>query len=195
MTIEEVRVVAMPAIERRGPSEDELLAAFFNVDLSLPEGYRAELIEGEIVVSPPPDGKHETFVLRLAKQINRQSAEELDVATHSSLITPGGHFIPDAAIGPEDLFYDHGSWADPVGVVMTVEVTSTNPNRDRDQKRRGYAAAGIPFYLLVDRTKGEVTLFSDPSGEDYREDVRVPFGKSIDLPAPFGFTLDTSIFT
>ena len=47
MTIEEVRVVARPAIERRGPSEDELLAAFFNVDLSLPEGYRAELIEGK----------------------------------------------------------------------------------------------------------------------------------------------------
>ncbi|WP_372515896.1 Uma2 family endonuclease [Streptantibioticus ferralitis] len=185
----------MPAIERPGPGEDELLAAFFNVDLSLPEGYRAELIEGEIVVSPPPDGDHEDAIGRLLRQVARQSTAELYGVGTKGIVTPLGHFIPDATIGPVGLFRGMESWSEPDGIVMTVEVTSTHPNRDRDQKRRGYAAAGIPFYLLVDRSKGEVTLFSDPGDGDYRQDARVPFGKPLDLPTPFGFTLDTSIFT
>lgn len=77
---------------------------------------------------------------------------------------------------------------------MTVEVTSTRPDKDRGPKRRGYAAAGIPFYLLVDRTEGTVTRYGEPADGDYRQDVRVLFGKELDLPEPFSFSLDTSVF-
>ncbi len=195
MTVEEVRVVAMPAIERPGPSEDELLAAFFNVDLSLPEGYRAELIEREIVVSPPPDGDHEDVLAYLVRDVYQQSTSKLHVSGHKGLITPVGRFIPDATIGREGLFRGQEPWANPKGVVMTVEVTSSRPGTDRDPKRRGYAAAGVPFYLLVDRTDGAVTLFSKPRDGDYRGSARVPFGEPLELPAPFEFTLDTAIFT
>lgn len=77
---------------------------------------------------------------------------------------------------------------------MTVEVTSSRPDKDRGPKRRGHAAAGIPFHLPVDRTEGTVTLYSEPDAEDYRQDVRVLFGKELDLPEPFAFALDTSVF-
>lgn len=77
---------------------------------------------------------------------------------------------------------------------MVLEVTSAKPERDRGVKRHCYAKAGIPLYLLVDRADQSVTLFSEPDAavEDYREDVRVTFGKPLDLPEPFAFTLDTS---
>lgn len=52
MTIEEVREMASPATERSGSGGDAVLAAF--LDLTVPEGYRAELIEGEIVVPRRP---------------------------------------------------------------------------------------------------------------------------------------------
>ena len=70
---------------------------------------------------------------------------------------------------------------------MVVEVTSTKPDRDREAKRHCYARGGIPLYLLVDREKSDVTLFSDPEGADYRQHGTVPFGKQLDLPAPFSF--------
>ncbi|SER50058.1 Putative restriction endonuclease [Streptomyces qinglanensis] len=51
---------------------------------------------------------------------------------------------------------DQGEWADPAGVLMTVEVTSYDSDtdrRDRQEKPAAYAAAGIPVCLLVDRDR------------------------------------------
>jgi hypothetical protein len=56
--------------------------------------------------------------------------------------------------------------------------------------------AGIPLYLLVDRLAKSTSLFSAPEdgADDYREVTRVAFGKDLDLPKPFGLTLDTAQF-
>jgi Uma2 family endonuclease len=80
------------------------------------------------------------------------------------------------------------------GVALVVEVTSSRPQRDREDKRRAYARGGIPLYLLVDRQASSLTLFSQPEGADYREHCTVLFGKSLSLPEPFAFDLETSDF-
>ncbi|MFD9128727.1 Uma2 family endonuclease [Kitasatospora sp. NPDC059571] len=72
-----------------------------------------------------------------------------------------------------------------------AEITSTRPQKDREAKRLGYAAAGIPCCLLIDRDEGQATLFTDPADGDYTAHVQVSFGKPLDLPAPFSFALDT----
>ncbi|MFF2147248.1 Uma2 family endonuclease [Kitasatospora sp. NPDC058190] len=182
-------MVAMPAVE--GPlGQDDLLQAFLELDT--PPGYKAELIEGEIVVTPPPDGEHESAFSLLNRQFMRKAETEFDLSGNKGLIVPTGRFIPDGTVSPVGHFLDAGSWADPAGVLLVFEVTSTSPRRDREQKRRGYAAAGIPCHLLVDRSEGTVTLFTEPEGDDYTRKEPVPFGKPIDLPAPFSFTLDTA---
>lgn len=63
--------------------------------------------------------------------------------------------------------------------------------RSGTKVRRAYGAAGIPLYLLIDRNHREHILFSQPDVEaqDYRADIRVPFGSDLELPAPFSFTL------
>lgn len=75
-----------------------------------------------------------------------------------------------------------------------AEVPSSRADTDREVKRLGYADAEVPLYLLVDRGRQEVVLFSQPGAGDYRADVRVPFGSPLELPAPLSFTLETSEF-
>lgn len=163
-------------------------------ELPLPEGYRAELIEGEIVVTPPPAGDHEHIFSRIARQILRSTATHVDLSAHKGLITPRGSYIPDLTVGVEGVFKDQEPWMFAVGVLLVGEVTSGRPYTDREIKRLGYAGAEIPLYLLVDRTARTVVLFTEPRGGDYQNMVEKPFGESVDLPEPFSFALDTSAF-
>jgi hypothetical protein len=73
-------------------------------------------------------------------------------------------------------------------------VTSSSPDRDRKTKRRAYAAARVPLYLLVDRDERQVTLFDDPRRDDYATMFVAAFGSSVRLPPPFSFTLETDGF-
>jgi Uma2 family endonuclease len=78
-------MVAMPAVEHPRTDEDDLLKAFPGLDT--PPGFKAELIEGEIVVSAPPDGDHEDAIARFARAVARHAAEELYVSGGKGLIT------------------------------------------------------------------------------------------------------------
>ncbi|WP_431683930.1 Uma2 family endonuclease [Kitasatospora sp. KL5] len=178
----------MPAVEHPLPADD-LLRTFLELDT--PPGFKAELIEGEIVVTSPPDGSHETVFALLAREFMRRSAAELDLSGMKGLITPSGRFIPDGTISPVGHFEHAAPWADAAGVLLVFEITSTRPEKDRGAKRLGYAAAGIPCYLLIDRDEGRATLFTDPADGDYTVHVQAAFGKPLDLPAPFSFALDT----
>ncbi|MFF6999789.1 Uma2 family endonuclease [Streptomyces sp. NPDC008313] len=179
---------------------DVLLEGFLALDT--PEGFRAELIEGEIVVTPPPDGDHEDYINRVLKQVIRRSRTDMDYSANKGLKLPSGgscpksHLIPDGTFAPADLRLLRGadSWMPCDGVAMVVEVTSTKPQADRETKRRCYARGGIPLYLLVDREASSVTVFSDPEGDDYRQLCTRPFGKPVPLPAPFSFDLETTDF-
>ncbi|MET9529261.1 Uma2 family endonuclease [Streptomyces sp. NPDC006649] len=170
--------------------------------LETPEGFRAELIEGEIVVTPPPDGDHEDYINLVAKQVSRRSRTDMDFSGNKGLkLKSGGgcpknHVIPDATFAPTEMRLFRGAepWMPCDGVALVAEVTSSKPQADREAKRRCYARGAIPLYLLVDREESSVTLFSDPEGDDYRQRCTIPFGKALALPEPFAFELETADF-
>src|ERR1700761_6331506 len=140
-----------------GTPAEFLLADFLNLDT--PEGYRAELTDGEIVVTPPPDGNHRSTIWRILRQSSRNSSTAMDYAPETGLIVPSrgipgeGRLIPDAVFAPAefDVFHNAPSWMSPDGVELVLEVTSSRPDLHRNEKRRAYAGAEIPLYLLVDR--------------------------------------------
>jgi Uma2 family endonuclease len=177
---------------------DFTLQDFLSFDA--PEGYRAELIDGEIVVTPPPDGNHERCVMRIVKQVLASSANPMDFSGQKGLIVPidGGHgrVIPDITFAPaqRDLFLDAPTWMPAAGVAMVVEITSSSPDHDRNAKRRAYAAAQIPLYLLVDRQRREVTLYGESLRNEYTSSSTVRLGSIVKLPEPFSFTLETESF-
>ncbi|WP_328428131.1 Uma2 family endonuclease [Streptomyces sp. NBC_00443] len=180
--------------------EEVLLEGFLALDT--PEGFRAELIEGEIVVTPPPDGDHEDCIGLILEQVYLNSRTRMQFAGTKGLILPGSgggqkdRVIPDGTFAPRELRLYRGadSWMPCDGVTMVLEVTSTKPRADREAKRRCYARGGIPLYLLVDREASSITLFSDPEKDDYREHCTRPMGKPLSLPEPFGFELETADF-
>ncbi|CAM5487728.1 Uma2 family endonuclease [Streptomyces abikoensis] len=180
---------------------DPFLELFLELDARTPEGISAELIDGEIVISPPPEGSHEHCLSELFRQVTTQSATDVSVSGRKGLLVPArsgrtsDHVIPDATIAPgRRRFRSAPPWMPCDGVAMVAEVTSSRAERDRIAKRHCYARAGIPLYLLVDREEETVTLFSEPADQDYAETHTVPYGKALPLPAPFSFELETSDF-
>jgi Uma2 family endonuclease len=157
--------------------------------LDLPAGFKAEIIEREVVVTPAPGFQHESYFARLSHQLN---VNGWSVSGNLGVLTPLGRFIPDMTVVALDYWErdsDEG-WQRPDGIAMVVEITSTNPSNDRDSKRRGYAGAGIPLYLLIDRQRKESVLFSEPEKGDYATRARRPLGEPIPLPRPFSFVLE-----
>ena len=183
-----------------GTPAEFLLADFLNLDP--PEGYRAELIDGEIVVTPPPDGNHQLDIWWVLDQIRRSSSTRMQDSGNPGLIVPSqeipgaGRVIPDAVVAPAelDVFRNAPSYMPPDGIELVLEVTSSRPDLDRNAKRRAYARAGIPLYLLVDREQRRVTLYSTPVHGDYSRTCTAVFGDKLELPKPFDFALDTASF-
>ncbi|MFI7318133.1 Uma2 family endonuclease [Streptomyces venezuelae] len=162
-----------------------------------PETVRLEFINGKVQVKPVPDGSHGQIVMWLLKHCMQQRPE-LSLFPEQGLKIEGyrkGRARPDGVLAPDENFVGQGQWAEPTGVLMTVEVTSYDQDadrRDRVEKPDGYATSGIPVYLLVDRDAGEVRVYADPVGGRYRSLVRRAFGDAVELPDPVGITLDTT---
>ena len=191
----------MTAMAHEPLTQAEVLLEGF-LALDTPEGFRAELIEGEIVVTPPPDGDHEDYIELIVNQVYRRSRTDMQFSGNKGLKLQGGggcpkdHVIPDGTFAPRKLRLYRGadSWMPCEGVTMVLEVTSTKPKADREAKRRCYARGGIPLCLLVDRHASSITLVSDPERDDYREQCTRPLGKPLTLPEPFAFDLETTDF-
>lgn len=64
-------------------------------------------------------------------------------------------------------------------------------SRDRTEKRDGYAAAGIPVYLLIDRDHDTLVVHSEPDKGRYPQQHSYDYGDAVPLPGPVDITLDT----
>ncbi|NUR03892.1 MAG: Uma2 family endonuclease [Streptomyces sp.] len=181
-------------------SHTSVEATFERISAAVPMGWRVELVEGEIYVTPPANGEHEEILAQVNRQVIRQVPDDSLLNYFGiGLNVPGssetGHVEPDMVIAPMGTFDDQEQWHDPSAVLLVAEVTSkSTADRDRHLKIRGYARAGIPIYLLIDREEAEVTVYSEPSGDDYTQNPKYKLGLAVPLPAPLGFELDTAEF-
>ncbi|WP_030238576.1 MULTISPECIES: Uma2 family endonuclease [unclassified Streptomyces] len=183
------------------PYTQKLLLDWF-VELDTPEGFRAELVEGEFVLTSLPDGHHEHCISRIVNQLHQRCDFDVQFSGNKGLKLknavgqPQDHVIPDGTVvarAPQ-LFRGAPPWMPSAGVTMVLEVTFTRPEIDRGAKRRCYARGGIPLYLLVDRDASATTLFTEPEKGDYLRSHTTAFGGPLTLPEPFAFDLDTTDF-
>lgn len=174
---------------------DWLADAAEHVDV--PEGYRVEIIEGNILVSSTPLASHGFVTSILHYAVHAAVPDGMEAVQMVSIELPetGQRYIPDLAVFPKEALRQE-VWRLPADIAMLVaEVISPgNAQTDRVTKLRGYARSHVPSYLLVDREDRTVTLFTEPSDGIYRRDCKVPFGDKLTLPEPFTGRIDTGEF-
>ncbi|MHC5907125.1 Uma2 family endonuclease [Streptomyces sp. S6] len=166
-------------------------------NLEVPEGYKAELIWGDIVMMTGPDKVHNRIVQAVQDQIPSDRWDRLqtqDVAIPEENSEPQ----PDLVIlelGADD---SPGRLVPAAALTLVVEVVSkTSAHRDYVQKRSIYAAGGVPAYLIIDPFEARCLVLSEPSGRgmsaDYQSERTRKFGDPVPLPW-LGIELDTSRF-
>lgn len=162
-----------------------------------PEGHKAEVIEGNIVVSPSPSGRHSVIYAMLQRQLDQLMPAHFIVTNTVTLemTATAERYMPDVLVMSRDVL-DSDDWLFPANQAeLVVEIVSPhNARHDRVVKVRGYAASGVPIYLLVDPIEQSVTLFYEPAGDAYRQVHRVPFGSSVALPDPYHGKIETGAF-
>lgn len=160
---------------------------------------KAEVLEGDVIVSPMPVYWHEEVCQWLLLSFLPAFPDNDwggDTAGEVKLPLTGDLIVPDFMILRGKKTLPRMERFRPLDrVLLAAEVVSESSiRRDRVVKPRICAISGIPFYLLVDRfTKpGTISLYSEPGKDGYAKVITVAAGAKLELPAPFDFTLDTS---
>jgi len=162
------------------------------------DGYRYEIADGSLLVSPPPPILHLDVNDRLLNVLKRQAPPEFRV-----LAVGGGidisrrttYYIPDVLVVPEEVMKRGGPLFYPADVLLVVEVLSpSNAGKDLVLKRHDYAAAGIPQYWIADPRERTLTVLVSDGAGPYREDAVVRTGESWSTDRPYPIRLDPSEF-
>lgn len=177
---------------------DDLVRAWEETDG--PEGSRVEIIEGIITVTPPPANIHNDLAERVQRRLYSVIPEDWGIYQTLGIALPSREslYIPDLVVAPRAALSEPGHYIPAAAAELVVEITSwSNARQDRNVKATGYAHAGIPLYLLIDRHAPggpTITLYGEPKGEVYRTLHSEKWGEPIPLPEPFDIALDTSEF-
>jgi Uma2 family endonuclease len=187
-----------PASQQTEPSfdvlrwHDEPWTAALALDL-LPEtnGPKVEVLNGSVIVTPHAGYDHQSAELGLAfllKQAARRAG--LWVYHEVNIISGADLFIPDIAV----LTASGGGRTTmqiSEAVLLGEIVSPGNRRKDVIDRPRGYAAAGVPFFLRVDLRNRVPTLalYELVEGE-YRPLAAAAAGTTFQMVRPFEFAID-----
>ena len=189
-------LIAMAALEDRPQMQVEDFEALAEFAAGLDDELSLEFVGGKVGVKAVPDGTHGTIIAWLIRVFGAKVTDLWFYAEQGLRIEEyrGGRARPDGVLARPAAFVGHGEWAEPDSVVLALEVTSFDRDshrRDCEDKVRAYAETEIPIYLLIDRARAKVTVYSDPVDGKYEGVNTYEMGATVVLPAPVSLELDT----
>lgn len=158
--------------------------------MTIPEGFKAEIVEGAVVVSPQRSTHWkiiESVLLQIKDRFGRRARTESDVL----LIMPGyrNGFAPDLLKLSDRAERDStGRWTHQDAEFVLEVISRETADNDYGKKMRGYASAAIPVYVVADPYTGKCHAYGNPEGDGYENHLAVKFGEDLDL-APLGFDM------
>jgi len=153
------------------------------------DGNRYEIIDGSLLVTPPPNIEHgriNTFVRRVLDRAAPESLVVVGCTMGIDIRARTTCYIPDVMVVRATALRNSADVPRPLDVLLVVEVLSpSNAGIDLVQKRHDYAAAGIPRYWIVDPRDNTVTVLVLPGGKKtYEEEMVVKEAWQTDFPYP-----------
>ncbi|MFD5427075.1 Uma2 family endonuclease [Streptomyces sp. NPDC127084] len=156
-------------------------------------GYRTEIVEGAIVMSPVKPHHNQT-IWKLWSAIGAQLSEEWGFLSDVTIpFDDANEFCPDLAVIPKREAEKNLSAYSPDLIELAVEVVSPGSVRnDYEIKDRAYARRGIPHYLIFDPYKAHCVTHWNPSPDGYLGRDTLPYGKTVVVETGIGkLSLDT----
>ncbi|MFE5032326.1 MULTISPECIES: Uma2 family endonuclease [unclassified Streptomyces] len=161
-----------------------------------PEGYKVEIVEGTVFMSPQRD-THWEIILDIVEQL-RTKYPRKRVKSDVRIDYPGhlNGFASDVTVMAEDAAKtDSGLWRHQDVEFVAEVISKGTAANDYGLKKTAYAVAEVPVYLIADPYQRRCHVFTNPKGEDYATETRVAFGTDVDLTGTVvGLVLRTDEF-
>lgn len=171
-------------IEMAHESEELTLDALFErlEHMPVPEGYKVEIVEGAVFMSPQRD-THWEIILAIVEQL-RTKYPRKRVKSDVRVDYPGhlNGFASDVTLVAEGAEKDSkGLWrSKDIEFVAEVIAKGTAAN-DYGPKKIAYALAGVLVYLIADPYQGKCHLYTQPKDGEYLTELSVAFGADVDM--------------
>ncbi|MFI9766975.1 Uma2 family endonuclease [Streptomyces sp. NPDC052415] len=150
--------------------------------MPIPEGYKTEIVGGHIFMSPQRD-HHWDIILDIVEQL-RAKYPRRRVKSDVRIDYPGhlnGFATDVTALAEGAQKDDKGRWQYKDIEFVAEVISKDTAANDYGPKKSAYAAADVPLYLVVDPYQGRCHLYTNPKGDDYATETKVPFGDEVDL--------------
>ncbi|MFB6718409.1 MULTISPECIES: Uma2 family endonuclease [unclassified Streptomyces] len=189
-------VVDTDRIEMADNGDERTLDMMFEWLEPTPEGFKVEIVEGIIYMSPQRD-IHWRIILALIRQLLSRYGEE-QLTSDVRFDFPGrlNGLAPDVVALAEGAAHDAKGRYRYQDIEFVAEVISKDTAaNDYGPKKATYATAGVPVYVIADPYTGTWHLHTLPKDDEYRSVLSLDFGTPIDLTdTVVGLTLQTDTF-
>ena len=146
---------------------------------------KVELLEGYVVMKMPRNPSHDSTIQRVQKRFYRLLPSGWDLRIQLAITLADSEPEPDFAIVQGDETWYLNRHPGPGDIGLLAEVAETSLLRDTLDKSRIYARAGIPFYWVINLSKGVIEVYSEPSGPTPSPD----YGSHVTISPPDVLTL------
>ncbi len=153
------------------------------------DGRRYELIDGSLIVTPAPGTTHQLVVGAIYRLLwpARRAGTVVLTAPVDFVPQPTTSLQPDVVVVEEGEVGEARLTRPPL---LVVEVLSPSSRRhDLGSKRLAYAAAGVPFYWLVDPEPPLSLTALRLAGDDYEPVATVQGEEEFVADEPFAVSL------
>ncbi|MEU0372684.1 Uma2 family endonuclease [Streptomyces sp. NPDC006283] len=183
-------------IEMAENSDERTLDEMFQWLESAPEGFKVEIVEGAVFMSPQRQN-HWEIILDIVEQL-RSKYSRKQIKSDVRIDYPGhfNGFASDVTVMKESAAHAADGRLRHQDVEFVAEVISKGTgHNDYGPKKTAYATAGVPVYFVADPYQRKCHVYTDPSDGDYTSETTVTFGKDVDLTkTPVGLILTTGDF-